>query len=196
MPTLCVVLLALGALAPSAWPDDFLVAPTNLSAAPGNGSVILNWTAPPGRAGTYIVVRGLAAGKWQPLANTSTTNYSDTTVTNGVTYFYAVFALNERNLSDPSNQVSATPAGSTGPPTVYVAVLGPQNNQVTPGSGSATLKLAADEKSAILSETYSNLTSTRVAWHIHGPADATHNANILFIWIPRRSCRMGPTCGG
>ena len=174
---ICFVLLA---LTPSAWSDDFLVAPTNLTAAPGNGSVVLNWTAPPGRVATYIVVRGLAPGKWQPLANTAALTYSDNTATNGVTYYYAVFALNERNLSDASNQVSATPAGPTGPPTVFVAVLGPQNNQVTPGSGSATLKLASDEKSAILSETYSNLTSTRVAWHIHGPADATQNANILF----------------
>ncbi len=177
---ICLVLLALGALPPAARSDDFLLAPGNLTAAPGNGTVQLTWTPPLGKVVTYIVVRGLAPGDRHPLASTDAASYSDNTVTNGIAYFYAVFALNEANLSAASNEVSATPVAATGPPTIFVAVLTPQNNQVTPGSGSATLKLAADEKSAILSETYSNLTSTRVAWHIHGPADATHKANILF----------------
>jgi uncharacterized protein (DUF1800 family) len=48
------------------------------------------------------------------------------------------------------------------------------------GSGSAVLQLSADQTYALLRFNYSNLTSPKVAEHIHGPSDANSTAGILF----------------
>src|SRR5262249_47566505 len=68
------------------------VAPSSLTATPGNNVVNLSWTAPTGAA-TYNVYRGTTAGgeSTTPLATgVTTTSYSDTTAVNGTTYFYKV----------------------------------------------------------------------------------------------------------
>src|SRR5262249_39681275 len=64
--------------------------------------------------------------------------------------------------------------------TLYLAYLGPESPAVTPGSGSATLRLSDDQRSAIVSFEYSNLTSAVTGVHIHGPADPGEKAPILF----------------
>lgn len=53
--------------------------------------------------------------------------------------------------------------------TLFVAALTPQSGAVTLGSGRATLLLAADEVTAVLRETFSNLSSTLSGAHIHAP---------------------------
>lgn len=52
---------------------------------------------------------------------------------------------------------------------LFVASLSPQNGAVSLGAGQATLLLAADELTAVLRETHSNLSSTLTAAHIHAP---------------------------
>lgn len=64
--------------------------------------------------------------------------------------------------------------------TLYLAYLRPESPAVTPGSGSATLRLSDDQRSAIVSFEYSNLTSAITGVHIHGPADPGEKAPILF----------------
>jgi len=64
--------------------------------------------------------------------------------------------------------------------TLYLAYLRPESLAVTPGSGSATLRLSDDQRSAIISFEYSNLTSAVTGVHIHGPADPGEKAPILF----------------
>lgn len=63
---------------------------------------------------------------------------------------------------------------------LYVGQMTPQGGSQTLGSGNATLLLAADELSALLKFTYSNLTGPETAAHIHGPADPGQSAGILF----------------
>lgn len=73
--------------------------------------------------------------------------------------------------------LQALPAG---PQTLYLAVLRPEGGAVSPGSGSSTLKLSADEKSAVIRFSYSNLTSPQTSAHLHGPADPGATGGILF----------------
>ena len=56
------------------------------------------------------------------------------------------------------------------PPTLYIAVLKPQDTAQTSASGSATLLLSGDEKSAVVRVTYRNLTTAEVGAHVHGTA--------------------------
>ena len=87
-------------------------APTNLTATAGNASVALSWTAPTGAA-SYDVYRGTTASgeSTTPIATgVITTSYTDTTVTNGTTYYYKVAAVDTGGTSPLSNEASATPA--------------------------------------------------------------------------------------
>lgn len=52
---------------------------------------------------------------------------------------------------------------------LFTATLTPQSGALSLGSGRATLLLAADEQTAVLRHTWSNLGSTLTAGHIHAP---------------------------
>jgi uncharacterized protein (DUF1800 family) len=56
--------------------------------------------------------------------------------------------------------------------TLYITELRPQGAATSQGSGTATLRLAADGKSAVISYTYSNLTGPITGMHVHA-ADGT-----------------------
>jgi fibronectin type 3 domain-containing protein len=89
-------------------------APTNLTAAGGNGLVTLNWTASVGAA-TYNIYRGAAAGGegGTPIATgVTSTTYVDKPVTNGTPYYYKIDAVNGIGPSGMSNEASATPLAS------------------------------------------------------------------------------------
>ena len=72
-----------------------------------------------------------------------------------------------------------TPSPTSGTVTTYIARLRAQSVGAV-GSGTATLKLAADEASAIIAFSYSNLSSPVTGVHTHGPADPGQSAGILF----------------
>jgi len=55
-----------------------------------------------------------------------------------------------------------------------------QDGVTSSGSGTAALQLSADETSAVISFSYSNLTSAVTGTHVHGPADPGQSAGILF----------------
>jgi uncharacterized protein (DUF1800 family) len=59
--------------------------------------------------------------------------------------------------------------------TLYLAQLRPQSGATTQASGTATLRLSADEQSAVLIFSFSNLTGPVTGMHVHGP-----NGQILF----------------
>ncbi|HBL26418.1 MAG TPA: hypothetical protein DD490_06250 [Acidobacteria bacterium] len=52
---------------------------------------------------------------------------------------------------------------------LFVATLTPQNGAISLGTGQATLLLAADEQTAVLRHSFSNLSTTLTAAHIHAP---------------------------
>ena len=56
----------------------------------------------------------------------------------------------------------------------------PESGVSSLGSGSSVLRLSADEKSATVTFTYSNLTTPVTSTHIHGPADPGQSGGVLF----------------
>jgi hypothetical protein len=91
--------------------------PTNLTATGGNAQVALSWNASTG-ADTYRVHRAtVSGGPYSTIASDLTsTAYTDTTVSNGTTYYYVVSAINEGGASPDSNEALATPQAPTAPP--------------------------------------------------------------------------------
>jgi subtilase family serine protease len=87
-------------------------APASLTAVAGNAAVTLNWSASSG-ATSYNVYRGTASGNEGTIpiaAGIVATAFVDSSVTNGVTYFYKVSATNSSGTSALSTvEASATP---------------------------------------------------------------------------------------
>lgn len=90
-------------------------APTGLTASAGNTQVTLNWNASSG-ATSYHVKRSTTNGSgYSQIAAPTSTNYTDTGLTNGTAYYYVVSAVNAAGESPNSVQASATPATSATP---------------------------------------------------------------------------------
>ncbi len=84
-------------------------APMNLLATATNQLVTLTWS-PSATAASYNVKRATnSGGAYTTLANVAVTNYPDTSVANGTTYFYVVSAINAGGEGTNSAEVSATP---------------------------------------------------------------------------------------
>lgn len=97
------------------------VAPTSLSAVASNATVRISWvqSTSPGIAQNkvYRSVSG-SSGPYNLLATLSaTTAYTDTIVTNGSTYYYAVTAVNTNGESGFSSYIGATPQSPPPAPT-------------------------------------------------------------------------------
>ena len=108
----------------SATPSAPLTAPatpTGLHATGGNAQVSLSWSASTSAA-SYNVKRSTANGGPYntAVASPTVTNYTDTTVTNGTTYYYVVSAVNSAGQSANSAQASATPAIPTANVTITI----------------------------------------------------------------------------
>src|SRR5436309_1925064 len=116
-------------------------APTNLVATGGNAQVGLTWQAHGSNGGStitnYKIYRG-GAPSTETLLTTvgAVTSYTDTAVTNGVTYYYQVSAVNNVGEGPRSNEASATPSAAPPPPSPPSA---PQNLAATGGNAQVTL---------------------------------------------------------
>ncbi len=108
------------------------VAPGGLNATAGNAQVSLSWSASSG-ATSYNVKRSTTSGgPFTTLSSSSGTSYVNTGLTNGTTYYYVVSAVNSSGESANSSQTSATPQGSTTPPTtVTFTSVGAEDGYVT-----------------------------------------------------------------
>ena len=92
-----------------ATPQGAPLAPTGLTATSGNTQVALTWNASAG-ATSYNVKRAtISGGPYTIVAGSSSTSYTDTGLSNGMTYYYVVTALNSGGESGNSSQASATP---------------------------------------------------------------------------------------
>jgi fibronectin type 3 domain-containing protein len=116
------------------------VAPNNLTATAGDTKATLSWGAVP-NATSYKIFRSLSSGTYNfaaPLATVSNgTNYEDTGLTNGTTYFYLVQAENTSGSSGNSNEAFVWPRAT------YLASLTINPSTVIGGSASTgTLTLS------------------------------------------------------
>jgi len=92
-------------------------APTGLTATPGNGQVVLSWTAPSSDGGGviegYDIYEGTSSGgeSTTPINPTpiTSTAYTVTGLTDGTTYYFTVVAIGETGTSPAAAEVSALP---------------------------------------------------------------------------------------
>jgi chitin-binding protein len=107
-------------------PGNVPPAPTNLAATAGNAQVSLTWTAASGATGYNVKRSTTNGGPYSNVAtNVTSTSYTNTSLTNGTTYYYVVTAVNASGESPVSTQASGTPTGGssdTGGVTVTKAV--------------------------------------------------------------------------
>src|SRR5207253_2663950 len=100
----------LASVTPTAPPPALPSTPTNLTAAPGNGQVTLSWSAATGAA-SYNLYRSTTSGgegSTPVVTGIASTSYTNTGLTNGITYYFRVAAVNASGTSGQSNQASAT----------------------------------------------------------------------------------------
>ncbi|MDD1756995.1 MAG: fibronectin type III domain-containing protein, partial [Methanomassiliicoccales archaeon] len=119
----------------SAVPATVPSAPRNLTASRGNGQIHLEWSSPESDGGSpvtnYTIYRSIQPGTATILAVMGDAlNYTDTGLTNGLTYYYVVRAINAIGEGEPSGEASATPAS---------VPSAPLNLTATPGASQITL---------------------------------------------------------
>mgnify|MGYP000952183501 CR=1 FL=1 len=157
-----------------------LLVPTGLAAAPSTNEVTLSWNAV-ASAASYKVKRATASdGPFAPVATVNRPAFTDTGLTNGTTYFYVVSAQGCAGETSNSTGVEATPQTQAAGPVLYLATLTPEGTAQSGGSGVATLLLSGDQKTALVKFNFANLTTPKLAAHIHGPADPGASGGILF----------------
>jgi fibronectin type 3 domain-containing protein len=97
-------------------PSQAPAAPSGLLASAANAQVSLTWSAS-ATATRYNVKRGTTTGgPYTTVSSPTATNFTDTGLTNGTTYFYVVTAVNSTGESANSVQASATPVAPTQAP--------------------------------------------------------------------------------
>lgn len=105
-----------------------------------------------------------------------------TTIVSGVNNTTGIALVEMYDLDQPPSADGST---------LYITEMRPQGAATSQGSGTATLRLAADGKSAVIAFTYSNLTGPVTGMHVHG-ADgsilfdidsATPQPDGTLIWV-------------
>ena len=97
--------------------------PTNLAATAGDGSVSLDWAdnTELGLSAYGVYRSDTLGGPYTRLADSANSDYVDSTVTNGATYYYVVTAIDtSNNESAYSFNVSATPRGGA-----FITIVNP-----------------------------------------------------------------------
>jgi fibronectin type 3 domain-containing protein len=87
--------------------------PSGLTASAGNGRVGLTWVAPSGAKSYEIKRASSSAGPFVQIATSTFAGYTDTGLSNGTTYYFAVAAVNSGGASANSAAVAAKPTSST-----------------------------------------------------------------------------------
>ncbi|MEM3412549.1 MAG: NosD domain-containing protein [Thermoplasmata archaeon] len=101
-------------------------APLELNASASNGFVYLDWKEPFYSGASdithYNIYRATEPEAWEHIGNSSALNYTDRNVSNGITYYYYVTAMNSNGESRKSNIVNATPGEYPGVPENVFAI--------------------------------------------------------------------------
>jgi len=167
-----------------------LPVPTGLAATAGNAQIQLIWNPVPGATGYNVKRATTSGGPYTTIATVSTPSYTDTTVTNGTTYFYVVSAFNSSGESANSSQVSATPLaanftlsanptsltinrGASGTSAITITRSGGFSSSVALSAGGLPSGVTATFNPASTTGTSSTLTLTASATAATGMAPVT-----------------------
>jgi hypothetical protein len=102
--------------------DSAATAPApRIAAAAGNQQVALGWSDTVGVTGYDLRRSTSSGGPYASIAQPFGTNYTDTAVVNGVTYYYVVAGRNSLGNGAPSGEASATPLFFTQLKTWFIA---------------------------------------------------------------------------
>jgi hypothetical protein len=161
--------------------DDFNIsvasapyAPLGLTADDGDAAVSLSWTASD-HATSYNVKRGAVSGVYPTIINVSGTTYNDTSVTNGMTYYYAVSAVNSLGEGANSDQISATPSS---PITAIESLCGRFSLSGTSGGGTTAVFTSSVPGHTYTIQYSPNLTTG--SWTSVGPAVMGTGGSVAF----------------
>ncbi len=107
-------------------------APMNLTSTVNSGTANLTW-AQQSMATSYNVERSVSSGgPYTVIGTTSQNNYSDTSVTNGTTYYYVVAAVNSAGTGALSPQIPVTPTPASPPAAPAKLTAKPSGGDATP----------------------------------------------------------------
>ena len=99
---------------PTGYPDM----PVNVTIKAGPSFIFLRWDPPQTAGGLVIIKYSIYKGENKNglinIINTTENYFNDTKVMNGVTYYYAISAVNEKGEGKKSEIISGTPRTSTG----------------------------------------------------------------------------------
>ncbi|MBI3639341.1 MAG: fibronectin type III domain-containing protein [Thaumarchaeota archaeon] len=117
--------------------------PQNLQAVAGNAQTSLSWTAPANNGDSpitgYKIYRSITTGTETLLTTIgNVTSHTDIGLTNGVTYFYIVTAINSAGESVNSDEASATPVTIPSAPNTFI------DNTSNPSQGTVTFSFHSD----------------------------------------------------
>ena len=118
-------------------PPSAPATPTGLAATAGNATVALSWSASTGATSYHVKRATTSGGPYTQVAAPTSTSYTDSSLTNGTTYYYVVSALDSAGESANSAQVSAAPAA----PAMIPAT--PTGLAATPGTATVALSWTA-----------------------------------------------------
>ncbi len=145
-------------------------APTNLTATASNAQVSLSWSAS-ASADYYNVQRAtVPGGPYLIVGQVVGTGFTDTGLTNGVTYYYVVAAVSLGGVSPNSSEVSATP---TAPP----PLAAPTKLTATAAKAKVTLKWIQSVSSGVTQNRIYRSTTTGSGYTLR----ATITAGTSFI---------------
>ncbi|MGC9014780.1 MAG: fibronectin type III domain-containing protein, partial [Thermoproteota archaeon] len=154
-------------------------APQNLRATAGDKKVTLNWE-PPSNNGysaitNYKIYRGTSPGGETYLTTVgNVTSYEDTSVTNGVTYYYKISAVNSVGEGPMSNEVSATPT----PPSLPTVTV----DEVLVDSGVIKINATLSSSATITGAQYA-IDNTSSPTNIPSPIDGKYDSTTEKIHI-------------
>ncbi|MGB7768681.1 MAG: chitobiase/beta-hexosaminidase C-terminal domain-containing protein [Verrucomicrobiia bacterium] len=161
-------------------------APTILTVTTNYGQVSLTWSTVAG-ATSYNVKRSQSSGTETTIASATSTSYTDTSVSNGTTYYYVVSAVNAGGESPNSAEVSATPPlpavtspqigyvdfPATSTPIAYTSVFHPVSSLVL---NNDVLIVIESEYGALTYYTYGNTPPSGSTNTIPDPTSADNSA--------------------
>jgi fibronectin type 3 domain-containing protein/C1A family cysteine protease len=181
-------------------------APLGLDADAGNRRIDLSWNAPSDNGGSgitsYKVYRGTSSSFQSYRTTVFSTSYTDTSVTNGVTYYYSVSAVNSAGEGDRSSVASATPQE----PAEQTVPSAPQNLVGVPGDSTVTLSWnpPADDGGSQITGYKIYRRNEEASWYYvysigiqtsYTFSGLTNGHNYLFSVCAKNNLGYGPRCG-